>query len=90
MGSRIPVEEVERFRREYVFGRDIAGLLRTSSRKMARVLAEQGIHPIREHTLEPPRMLFYLLTDELRRVMATCSGSSPQDLQLADRSGKLA
>ncbi|HEY3431379.1 MAG TPA: TniQ family protein [Rhodocyclaceae bacterium] len=69
-GSRVRMEEVERFREGYAFGRDIAGSLRTSSRRMARILAEEGIFPIRGHTVIPPRMLIYQLTEELRDFLA--------------------
>ncbi len=74
LGSRIRVEEVERFRQSYVFGRDIAGSLRTSSRRVGRVLAEEGIFPIRGHTVIPPRMLIYLMTAELGDFLATLLG----------------
>lgn len=85
LGSRIRIEEVERFRREYVFGRDIAGALHTSSRKVARILAEQGILPIRGHTVIPPRMLIYQATEELQRFISTFSGTSPPDFHLVSR-----
>jgi hypothetical protein len=70
LGSRVRTEEVERFREGFVFGRDIAGSLGTSSRRMARILAEEGIYPIRGHTVIPPRMLIYQKTDELRNFLA--------------------
>jgi hypothetical protein len=74
LGSRVRVEEVERFRREYVFGRDIAASLRTSSRRVGRILGEEGIFPIRGHTVIPPRMLIYPATEALRSFLATLSG----------------
>jgi hypothetical protein len=82
LGTRIRVEEVERFQRDYVYGRDIAGAFHTSSRKIARLLAEQGIFPIRGHTAVPPRMLIYRVTEELRRFIVTSGGDHPPGFQL--------
>lgn len=70
LGSRVRMEEVERFREGYVFGRDIAGSFGISSRRMARILAEEGIFPIRGHTVIPPRMLIYQMTEELKDFLA--------------------
>lgn len=85
LGSRIRVEEVERFRESYVFGRDIAGSLRTSSIRVRRLLAEEGIFPIRGHTVIPPRMLIYLMTGELRSFLATLLGGPLSELHPSDR-----
>ena len=82
LGSRIRVEEVERFRSEYVFGRDIASALHTSSRRTARLLAEHSIFPIRGHTAIPPRMLIYRVTEELRSFIASCGGDPPPRFHL--------
>lgn len=82
MGTRIRVEELERFQAEYVFGRDIAGTLHTSSRRAARILAEQGILPISGHTLIRPRMLVYKVTENLQTFISAYGGSPSPGFQL--------
>lgn len=85
LGSRIRVEEVDRFRHEYMFGRDIATHLGTTSLKVRRLLGEYGIFPIRGHTVIPPRMLVYQATEELRRCLGTLGGESVSEFHLVGK-----
>jgi len=78
------VEDVEQFRKQYVFARDIAANLRTSSRRVGSLLADEGIYPIRGHTVTPPRMVVYLATDELRRFLATMGIQLPFGDEILD------
>ncbi|MFA6310752.1 MAG: TniQ family protein [Sterolibacterium sp.] len=81
-GARVRREDVGRFREEYVFGTEIAERLGTSSRKVARLLAEQRIHPIRGHSPDPCRQLIYVRDEGIRRFIMQMSRTSPQELQL--------
>lgn len=65
VGSRVRREEIERFRQEHIFGREIAAILGRSSLKVMRMLAEQGIHPLRGHGAEPCRQLVYARNHEI-------------------------
>lgn len=85
LGSRVRIEDVERFRQTHVYRRDIAASLRTSSKKMGNLLAEAGIFPIRGHTVTPPRLAIYTATDELRRFVADLMGVHPSELQLGNK-----
>ncbi len=82
IGSRIRWEDVERYRQTYVFGREIAEILRCSSRKAARLLAEQGIYPVRGHSAEPSRQLIYARSDEIQRFLVQATGASPGAFKL--------
>lgn len=77
IGSRVHRDEIELFRRNYVFGRDIAAILGRSSRKVASMLAEQGIFPLRADGAEACRQLVYARSDEIQRFLAQVTGSSP-------------
>lgn len=81
LGSRVRIEDVERFRQAHVFRRDIAASLRTSSKKIGNLLAEAGIFPIRGHTVMPPRLAIYPATDELRRFLADLMGVAPSEVE---------
>ena len=81
LGSRVRIEDVERFRQAHVYRRDIAASLRTSSKKMGNLLAEAGIFPIRGHTVMPPRLAIYPATDELRRFLADLMGVAPSEVE---------
>jgi hypothetical protein len=85
LGSRVRIEDVERFRQAHVYRRDIAASLRTSSKKMGNLLAEAGIFPIRGHTVMPPRLAIYVATDELRRFLADLMGVRPSELRLGTK-----
>lgn len=65
LGTRIRMEEVERFRADHMFARDLATLLSTTSRKVARVLEEERIHPLRGSTDASPPMLIYRRNKQL-------------------------
>ncbi|GAB2180939.1 hypothetical protein DLREEDagrD3_11620 [Denitratisoma sp. agr-D3] len=87
LGSRVRIEDVERFRQTHVYRRDMAASLRTSSKKLGNLLAEVGIFPIRGHTVMPPRLAVYAVTDELRRFLADLMGVRPSELQLGSKMG---
>lgn len=82
IGSRVRREHLERFRENYVFGREIAEMLGRSSRKVMGMLAEQGIYPLRGHSVEPCRQLVYSRNDEIQRFLAQITGASPGAFQL--------
>lgn len=82
LGSRVRIEDVERFRQTHIYRRDMAASLRTSSHKVGRLLTEAGIFPIRGHTVMPPRLAIYPVTDELRRFLADLTGVRPSELKL--------
>lgn len=74
LGTRIRVEEVERFRGEHMFARDLAALLATTSRKVARVLEEEGIHPLRGNSDAYPPMLIYRRTERMHAFLLKLGG----------------
>lgn len=82
IGSRVHRDEIERFRQNYVFGRDIAAILGRSSRKVASMLAEQGVFPLRADGAEACRQLVYARSDEIQRFLAQVTGSSPGAFKL--------
>lgn len=82
IGSRVRREHLERFRENYVFGREIAEILGRSSRKVMGMLAEQGIYPLRGHSVEPCRQLVYFRSDEIQRFLAQVTGASPGAFKL--------
>lgn len=82
IGSRVHRDEVERFRQTYIFGRDIAAILGRSSRKVASMLAEQDIFPLRADGAEACRQLVYARSDEIQRFLAQITGSSPGAFKL--------
>lgn len=81
LGSRIRRDEVERFRQNHIFGREIAAILGRSSAKVMRMLAEHGIYPLRAPN-EPSRMLVYARSDEIQRFLSQVTGAPPSDFQL--------
>ena len=82
IGSRVHRDEVVRFRQNYIFGRDIAAILGCSSRKVASMLAEQGIFPLRADGAEACRQLVYARNNEIQRFLAQVTGSSPGAFKL--------
>lgn len=72
-GTRVHRTDLDRFRKQHVFGSEIAELLGTSSRKVARLLAEHGIHPLRGHS-NACRKIIYVRTGETMRFVAIMSG----------------
>lgn len=87
VGSRIRWEEVERYRQTYVFGREIAEILRCSPRKSSWLLAEQGIYPVRGHSTEPSRQVIYARSDEIQRYLVQVTGASPGAFKLVRSPG---
>lgn len=83
LGSRIHREEFERFRQRHVFGRQIAALMGTSSRKARERLDYRGIHPLRGTSAEPCRMLIYVLSEELQRIIDELELPPQEVFQLA-------
>lgn len=79
-GARVRREDVKRFRERHIYGSEIAGQLRTSSRKAAAVLAEHGIHPIKGHSKHPSRKIIYRYNEEIRRFLLMVSGKSAIEL----------
>ncbi|WP_298393888.1 TniQ family protein [uncultured Azonexus sp.] len=82
IGSRVRREELERFRQSHVFGRDVAAIIGTSSPKAMRMLAEQGIYPLRAHGCQASRQLIYAHSEELQHFLAQVTGSSPVSFKL--------
>lgn len=87
LGSRIRMDDLDNFRRKYVFGRDIAAILGRSSKKVMRMLAAQGIYPLRGISGEPCRQLVYDRADEIQRFLAQVTGRSPGDFRLVKSQG---
>lgn len=81
-GARVRREDVARFREQYVFGSELAEMLGTSSRKVARLLAEQRIYAIRGHSPYPCRKSIYVRDEGIRRFLMQMSRTSPSELQL--------
>ena len=86
-GSRLRREEVERFRRIYVFGREIAGILRTSPKQTRRILAAQGIYPIQGLSGTVCPQVIYAQGDEIEGFLAQASGASPETFRLVRNPG---
>lgn len=82
IGSRVRREHLDHFRENYVFGSEIAEILGRSSRKVMGMLAEQGIYPLRGHSVEPCRQLVYARNDEIQRFLAQATGASPGAFKL--------
>lgn len=81
LGSRIRRDEIERFRQNHIFGREIAAIVGRSPGKVIRMLAEQGIYPLRVPT-EPSRMAVYVRGEEVRRFLAQMNSASPGGFRL--------
>lgn len=82
LGSRVSREELERFQRNHVLGREIAAILGRSSKKTSQLLAEQGIYPLTGQGADPCRMLIYSRDNELQRFLAQLTGSPPGAFRL--------
>lgn len=87
VGSRVRREELDRFRQQHIFGREIAAILGRSSLKVMRMLAEQGIYPLRGHGAEPCRQLVYARSDEIQRFLAQVTGAPPTAFKLVSNLG---
>lgn len=82
LGSRIRKEDLELFRQNHIFAREIASMLGRSSKKIYMMLAEQGIDPLRGTGPEPCRMLVYAKNHQIHRFLAQISGKHPNDFKL--------
>lgn len=82
VGSRVRREELEFFRQGHVFGREIAAIIGRSSMKAMKMLAEQGIYPLRAHGSQPSRQLIYARSDEIQRFLSQVTGSPPTAFKL--------
>lgn len=82
LGSRVSREELQRFQENHVLGKEVAEILGCSSKKAMRMLAEQGIDPLRSEGPDSCRMLIYPRDSELQRFLAQVTGSSPGTFRL--------
>lgn len=89
-GARISRVELERFKRSYVFATEIADALKTTSRKVSALLAEQGITPSSGYGVEKCGKIFYARNKLLIEFMATlnvflpCTEFETIEVALAD------
>lgn len=68
--ARVRREDIEDFRAQHVFGRDIATLLGRSSKKTMLLLAERALHPLLVEGANACRQLIYRLDQPLRDFLA--------------------
>lgn len=87
IGSRVRREELELFRQGHIFGRDIAAIIGRSSLKTMKMLAEQGVYPLRAHGSQPSRQLIYARSDAIQRFLAQVTGSPPTAFKLVSSLG---
>ena len=81
LGTRIRAGEAERFRTEHLFARELASLLSTTSRKVARVLEEEGIHPLRGNSDTSPPMLIYRRSEQMNAFLLKVGGWKVAEVQ---------
>lgn len=81
-GARVRREDIEWFMNHYVFGREIAAQIGRSSRTVTRLLAEQGIYPLKGHTPEPCRLSVFKRDEGIRRFLMLINGASGAELKL--------
>lgn len=88
VGSRVRRSDIDLFRKNYIFGREIAAILGRSSKKAMMMLREQGIYPARGHSTEPwCRQLVYSRNDEIQRFLSQITGSPPEAFKLVRTPG---
>ncbi len=68
--ARVRREDIEDFRAQHVFGRELAILLGRSAKKTMLLLAERAIHPLQAEDGEACRQLIYRLDQPLRGFLA--------------------
>lgn len=69
-------EDIEDFRRQHVFGRDLATFLGRSAKKTMMLLAERGVHPLLVEGADACRQLIYRLDPPLRDFLAETGKAS--------------
>ena len=82
-GAHVRRDDIDRFKERYIFGRDIASTVGRSPRKTMRLLAAQGIYPIRGHSAELCRQLVYERTEEIQRFLVHLNGGASSEFNLA-------
>lgn len=87
VGSRVRRSDIDLFRQNYIFGREIAAILGRSPRKVMMMLSEHGIYPVRGHSAEPCRQLVYSRKDEIQRFFSLVTGSPPASFKLVSSLG---
>ena len=88
--SRVHRKDIRSFRDQHIYAKEIADRLNTSSRKVARLLAEEGIYPLRGHSKHPSRKLIYRHNEEVRRFLLMVTGKSVSELPaLANRDERI-
>lgn len=88
VGSRVRRSDIDLFRKDYIFGREIAAILGRSSKKIMMMLREYGIYPVRGHSGEPwCRQLVYSRNDEIQRFLSQVTGASPVAFKLVRTPG---
>jgi hypothetical protein len=87
LGARIRMDDLDDFRRKYVFGRDIAAIVGRSPKKVMRMLAAHGIYPLRGSNGEPCRQLVYDRADEIQRFLSQVTGRTPGEFGLVKSPG---
>lgn len=88
VGSRVRRSDIDLFRQNYIFGREIAAILGRSSKKVMMMLREHGIYPARGHSTESwCRQLVYSRNDEIQRFLSQVTGSPPEAFKLVRTPG---
>lgn len=73
-GARVNRRDLAEFRKAHIFGTEIAALVGSTSRKVAHLLAERGIHPLSGYTRQQCRQLVYPRTGQLEQLLGELSG----------------
>lgn len=89
VGSRVRRSDIDLFRQNYIFGREIASILGCPPRKVRKMLAEHGIYPVRGHSPEPCRQLVYSRRDEIQRFLSQVTGFPPEAFTLVRSAGPI-
>lgn len=82
--ARVRREDIEDFRAQHVFGRELAILLGRSAKKTVLLLAERAIHPLQAEDGEACRQVIYRLDQSLHNFLIDAGKVSSNDA-----SGKL-
>lgn len=86
-GARVRREDIEWFANHYVFGREIAAQIGRSPRTVTRLLAEQGIYPLKGHTPEPCILSVFKRDEGIRRFLMLVKDASTSELELVGKKG---
>jgi hypothetical protein len=87
-GSMVSRDELLRFQKRFVLGREIAARLGCSPRKVMHLLQEQGIDPLRGHEGEPCRQLVYANSERIQAFLDQYAGSAAEDFRLVREQGQ--